>query len=54
MSGEQLVWRASLEDPRTGERHGFASLEQLVAHLTQQTTDGRVGPDGTGGGGNGT
>lgn len=36
MSGEQLVWRASLEDPRTGERHGFGSLEQLVAFLAGQ------------------
>lgn len=26
-------WRASLEDPRTGERIGFASLEQLFAYL---------------------
>lgn len=26
-------WRASLEDPRTGERLGFASLEQLFAFL---------------------
>ena len=26
-------WRATLEDPRSGERLGFASLEQLFAHL---------------------
>jgi hypothetical protein len=26
-------WRASLEDPHTGERFGFASLEQLFAFL---------------------
>jgi hypothetical protein len=26
-------WHASLEDPRTGERIGFASLEQLFAFL---------------------
>jgi len=28
-------WRATLEDARTGERLGFASLEQLFAHLMQ-------------------
>jgi len=33
MSGGQLVWRASLEDPRTGEQRGFANLEQLIAFL---------------------
>lgn len=26
-------WRFSLEDPRTGRRHGFASLEALVVAL---------------------
>jgi hypothetical protein len=31
------IWRASLEDPRTGERHGFADLERLFAFLRQQT-----------------
>jgi hypothetical protein len=35
-------WRASLEDPRTGERIGFASLEQLFAFLMDQVErDGR-------------
>jgi hypothetical protein len=28
-------WRFSLEDPHTGERLGFASLEKLVAFLRQ-------------------
>ena len=27
------VWRASLENPETGQRIGFASLEQLFAYL---------------------
>lgn len=27
------VWRAALEDARTGERHGFADLERLCAFL---------------------
>lgn len=31
--GDSVVWRASLEDPRTGERHGFADLNSLVAFL---------------------
>ena len=30
------TWRASLEDPRTGERMGFASLESLFVFLWQQ------------------
>ncbi len=29
-------WCASLEDPHTGERIGFASLEQLFAFLMEQ------------------
>jgi len=29
-------WRASLEDPHTGKRIGFASLEQLFAFLMEQ------------------
>ncbi len=28
-------WRASVEDARTGERFGFASLEELFAFLMQ-------------------
>ena len=27
------VWRISLEDPFSGERRGFASLEDLCAYL---------------------
>jgi len=29
----EIVWRASLESPLTGERRGFASLEALIAFL---------------------
>lgn len=29
-------WRASLEEPRSGQRIGFASLEQLFAFLMEQ------------------
>jgi len=31
------VWRAALEDARTGERHGFADLARLCAFLEAQT-----------------
>ncbi len=30
-------WRFSLEDTRTGKRQGFASLEKLMAYLTEIT-----------------
>ncbi len=30
-------WRASLEDPRSGERFGFTYLEQLFAFLIELT-----------------
>jgi len=30
-------WRASLEDPRTGQRTGFAGLEELFGYLSRQT-----------------
>ncbi len=36
-SGQKAAWRASLEDPRTGERLGFASLVDLVAFLENET-----------------
>ena len=32
------VWRASLENPQTGERLAFASLERLFAFLFDQTS----------------
>ena len=34
---EKAVWRASLENPLTGERQGFASLKELVAFLDART-----------------
>jgi hypothetical protein len=33
---EPGCWRASLEDSHTGERLGFANLEELFAFLIQQ------------------
>lgn len=32
----EAAWRASLESPHTGERIGFASLEELFIFLRQQ------------------
>ncbi len=38
-------WRASLEQPHTGVRHGFATLEQLFAFLKEQA-DSPLNSDG--------
>ena len=32
------VWRASLESPHTGERHGFAGLTDLFTFLNQEVS----------------
>ena len=32
-----IHWRASLQDPHSGERMGFAHLDELVAFLREQT-----------------
>jgi hypothetical protein len=32
-SGGELIWRASLESPHTGERKGFAGLADLFTFL---------------------
>ena len=37
---EKANWRASLEDPHTGERLGFASLKELFSFLKEQTGTG--------------
>jgi len=43
-SAGQQVWWASLENVQTGERLGFANLEQLFVFLMQQTEhDGEAG-----------
>ncbi len=34
---EHDQWRASVEDPRTGERRGFANIEDLFAFLRERT-----------------
>ena len=35
--GETTRWRASLQDPHSGEKFGFAHLDELVAFLREQT-----------------
>jgi hypothetical protein len=35
-SGEVILWRFSLEDPRTGQRRGFAHLTDLVIALQDE------------------
>ncbi|HEY66525.1 MAG TPA: hypothetical protein G4O02_18400 [Caldilineae bacterium] len=35
--GSEQTWRASLESPHTGERHGFADLQALFAFLEERT-----------------
>jgi hypothetical protein len=32
-------WRASLQDPHSGERVGFANLEELLGYLRRVTGD---------------
>ncbi len=39
VGGDGPAWRASLEDPRTAERHGFGSLDALFAFLRAETRD---------------
>jgi hypothetical protein len=36
--GGQQVWRASLEDPHTGERQAFGDVEALVTFLADKTS----------------
>jgi hypothetical protein len=35
-------WQASLETPKTGERIGFPSLEELFAYLMDLTTTNKL------------
>jgi hypothetical protein len=32
-AGEKIIWRASLENPQTGERVGFDNLEDLCSYI---------------------
>ena len=38
-TGRATIWHASLEDPQTGARQGFADLKGLLAFLEEQTRD---------------
>jgi len=42
---EKAIWRASLESSHTGERKGFASLDDLFTFLEKET--GHVAPGQT-------
>jgi hypothetical protein len=35
-NGVEVVWHASLQEVRSGERLGFAGLDEAVAYLRQQ------------------
>jgi hypothetical protein len=37
---DSTCWRVSLEDPETGKRIGFSSLEQLFVYLLDLTEKG--------------
>jgi hypothetical protein len=39
--GGELVWRALLETPGSGERRGFASLEKLFEFIQAETGEGK-------------
>ena len=39
-----VVWRFSLQDPRTGQRRGFASLEKVMAFLRTELLSNRDEP----------
>jgi hypothetical protein len=45
---EEPVWRAALQDIRTGERRGFAGLEETVLYLEQQMDRPERGLGGSG------
>ncbi len=42
-SGEKSDWRASLEEPNTGEKFTFTSLERLFAFLEDQCIEKEQG-----------
>ena len=48
VSGGEAVWRASLEDPHTGDLHNFASLEEAVDFLRAHMGVAPAGPSSQG------
>jgi hypothetical protein len=45
--GDELVWRASLESPHTGEQRGFSSLANLVSFLEGEMAGNTQVPNST-------
>jgi hypothetical protein len=43
-AGSEPEWRCSLENPHTGTRTGFASLDELARYLRAWTSEARPGP----------
>jgi len=41
---EQCCWRVSIEDPFTGERHGFVNVNAFIAFIKEKT-EGVPGKD---------
>ena len=39
---EKVAWRFSLQDPRTNQRHGFATLEALLISLQEELADENI------------
>jgi len=37
--GGAIGWRASLQDPHSGEKVGFANLEELFGFIRRETAD---------------
>lgn len=50
-SGENGRWTFMLENPHTGERHGFTSFEDLVVALQKKMDDWNENPGPVKGGG---
>jgi hypothetical protein len=42
--GQRAIWRASLQDVRTGQRHGFADLDSACRFLRAQIETASAGP----------
>jgi hypothetical protein len=38
-NGERSVWRVSLQDVRSGERRGFAGVDQMCRYLRARIRD---------------
>lgn len=36
---DEQIWRASLESAQTGERRNFATLDELITFLREQTNE---------------